>query len=163
MNSEHKDEDVKQALHNLQETLIREGDSAADAVTNAISRINDLSTLVAQMVHALRKCSPGRALADRAMDYLHRHGLNGSPLRDARESEGAGPAQFSSIQDTDGLRTLLFLQHGNDEHYLYSDDGEMQCNTCGCDFKTDSAAELRNKIARYNLGKLASLKASKEG
>jgi hypothetical protein len=52
------------------------------------------------------------------------------------------------------LRELLFLQHGNAEHYLYGDDGERHCNTCGIDFKNDTVAEIEHKIYVFNMRKL---------
>lgn len=33
------------------------------------------------------------------------------------------------------LRRLLWLSHSCPSHGLYGDDGEMQCHTCGIDFK----------------------------
>ncbi len=45
--------------------------------------VEDLSALVRQLVRSLRKEVPHDELADRAMDYLKRKGLQGSPLRTA--------------------------------------------------------------------------------
>jgi hypothetical protein len=53
------------------------------------------------------------------------------------------------------LRHLLFMAHGSAEHYLYGDDGERTCNTCGIDFNTDSADEISRKIYEYNMRELA--------
>jgi hypothetical protein len=47
------------------------------------------------------------------------------------------------------LRHLLFLAHGNAEHYLYGDDGERQCNTCMIDFNVDTPNEIAQKITNY--------------
>lgn len=47
----------------------------ADAVAG------DLSMLVRQLVQALRKVAPDHALPDKALEYLKRKGLQGSPLR----------------------------------------------------------------------------------
>jgi hypothetical protein len=44
--------------------------------------VADLSMLVAQLVRALRKAAPAHDLSVRAMDYLQREGLCGSPLRE---------------------------------------------------------------------------------
>lgn len=44
---------------------------------------DDLATLVARLAHALRKAAPDNDLADKATDYLLRHGLSPSPLRAA--------------------------------------------------------------------------------
>lgn len=43
--------------------------------------VGDLSALVRQLVHKLSKAEPGSDLPERAMDYLKRKGLQGSPLR----------------------------------------------------------------------------------
>ncbi|MDH1255065.1 hypothetical protein N5C67_20655 [Comamonas thiooxydans] len=44
-------------------------------------KVDELTMLVRQLVHSLRKASPGNDLADRALDYLKRHGLAGTFLR----------------------------------------------------------------------------------
>ncbi|MFC4927808.1 hypothetical protein [Delftia deserti] len=48
--------------------------------------VDDLAQLVKQLVRALRKAAPGNDLADKALDYLKRQGLQGSPLRTAHEA-----------------------------------------------------------------------------
>ncbi|WP_053284510.1 hypothetical protein [Comamonas testosteroni] len=45
------------------------------------SKVDELAMLVRQLVQSLRKASPGNDLADRALDYLKRHGLAGTLLR----------------------------------------------------------------------------------
>lgn len=55
------------------------------------------------------------------------------------------------------LRYLLFMAHGNEEHYLYGDDGERTCNTCWIDFNADSADEIERKLLDYNMRKLKQL------
>lgn len=42
---------------------------------------DDLAALVRQLVRSLRKAAPDNELADKALDYLKRKGLQGSPLR----------------------------------------------------------------------------------
>lgn len=42
---------------------------------------DDLAALVRQLVRSLRKAAPQHALPDKALDYLKRKGLQGSPLR----------------------------------------------------------------------------------
>lgn len=49
--------------------------------TAAGGKVDELAMLVRQLVHSLRKASPGNDLADRALDYLKRHGLTGTVLR----------------------------------------------------------------------------------
>jgi len=48
--------------------------------------VDDLAMLVRKLAHSLRKAAPGHALPDQAVDYLRRHHLDGSPLRDATPS-----------------------------------------------------------------------------
>jgi len=43
---------------------------------------DELAMLVRMFVHAHRKAAPGNMLCDKALDYLRRHGLEGSILRD---------------------------------------------------------------------------------
>lgn len=42
---------------------------------------DDLAVLVRQLVRSLRKAAPQHTLPDKALDYLKRKGLQGSPLR----------------------------------------------------------------------------------
>jgi len=42
---------------------------------------DDLTLLVRRLAHALRKAAPGNDLAAKALDYLKRHGMEGSILR----------------------------------------------------------------------------------
>ena len=51
--------------------------------------VDDLSALVARLARALRKAAPGNDLSDKAVDYLRRNGLQGSPLRSPHPEEGA--------------------------------------------------------------------------
>jgi hypothetical protein len=44
-------------------------------------KVDELSMIVRQLVHALRRAAPSNALTSRAVDYLKRNGLQGSPLR----------------------------------------------------------------------------------
>ena len=52
----------------------------------AQGQVGDLSMLVRQLVQALRKSAPDHALPDKAMDYLKRKGLQGSPMRNQQRS-----------------------------------------------------------------------------
>jgi len=55
------------------------GNSLAASRPNASG--DDLAVLVRKLSYALTKANPGSTLPARAMDYLKRHGLQGSPLR----------------------------------------------------------------------------------
>ena len=52
-----------------------------EALRNSSSCVDDLSALVRQLVQHLRKASPDNDLPGKALDYLKRKGLQGSPLR----------------------------------------------------------------------------------
>ena len=44
-------------------------------------------------------------------------------------------SHITTLEETTLLRRLLWLYHG---HYsLYGDNGEMQCDECGLDYKRD--------------------------
>lgn len=57
-------------------------------------RVDDLSMLARRLVHALSKAAPDHTLPAKAMDYLQRKGLQGSPLRDeaVKRDDVAGDA-----------------------------------------------------------------------
>lgn len=44
--------------------------------------VNELAVLVNRLARSLRKESPDNEILAKAMDYLKRNGLEGSPLRD---------------------------------------------------------------------------------
>lgn len=52
-------------------------------------RVDDLAHTVRRLAHALRKAAPDNDLPAKALDYLKRHGLQGSPLRGAVVEPGA--------------------------------------------------------------------------
>jgi signal transduction histidine kinase len=43
---------------------------------------DDLAALVRRLVHSLRKAAPDNELSEKALDYLMRHGRQGTPLRE---------------------------------------------------------------------------------
>lgn len=50
--------------------------------------IDELAMLVRQLAHSLKKSKPDSKLPAKAVDYLVRHGLQGSPLRKPRAITG---------------------------------------------------------------------------
>lgn len=58
-----------------------------EALRNQTSCVDDLSALVRQLVQRLRKAAPDNDLSEKALDYLKRKGLLGSPMRAGQESE----------------------------------------------------------------------------
>jgi hypothetical protein len=57
------------------------------------------------------------------------------------------------------LRKELWLRHGHQG--LYGDDGEMQCGTCGLDYKRDSAEKIAARLLELDYRKDAEELASK--
>jgi hypothetical protein len=57
------------------------------------ARMDDLAMLVKKLVRHVRKATPDNNMAGMAMDYLRRHGLEGSPLRaaDSQDERTASP------------------------------------------------------------------------
>lgn len=49
---------------------------------------DNLAKLVARLAHALRKAAPDNDLPAKALDYLQREGLIGSPLRETPNATG---------------------------------------------------------------------------
>lgn len=49
------------------------------------------------------------------------------------------------------LRKLLWYRHGCELSALYGDDGEMQCNKCGIDFKRLNPIEIERSFIRSSL------------
>jgi hypothetical protein len=50
------------------------------------------------------------------------------------------------------LRRMLWLRHGDrKDHYLYGDDGEMQCNTCRIDFMRMTVDEITDRFKEIAL------------
>lgn len=45
------------------------------------AQVDDMAMLIMQLVHSLHKIDPSNKTAGRAMDYLRRNDLLGSPLR----------------------------------------------------------------------------------
>jgi hypothetical protein len=83
------------------------------------TQVDDMATLLRMLVHAHRKAAPGNALAEKAMDYLKRHGLTGNILRDSPTVEKAWQKFCEGIgaaapQTTEICWLVeLFLPHGN--------------------------------------------------
>ena len=57
--------------------------SPAQEHATQLAGVDELAQLVKQLVHALRKAAPSHALPEKALDYMRRQGLLGSPLRTA--------------------------------------------------------------------------------
>lgn len=55
----------------------------------ACNTIDDLATCCKQLIYALKRTDSKSDAGDRAMNFLQRHNLIGSPLRDQQESRHA--------------------------------------------------------------------------
>ncbi|WP_147479753.1 hypothetical protein [Pseudomonas syringae group genomosp. 3] len=69
-----------------------------EKLRNSSSCVDDLSALVRQLVQHLRKAAPDNDLPEKAMDYLKRKGLQGSPLRN--EDDNAAEREARKIYDS---------------------------------------------------------------
>lgn len=61
--------------------------------TTADALVDNLAALVGKLAYSLRRASPGHPEAERAVSYLTRKGLAGSPLRLASAGDGPSKAQ----------------------------------------------------------------------
>lgn len=69
----------------------------------------------------------------------------------------------AGAKDSSRLRYLLALHHGCDLVKMYVDDGELQCPTCGVDFKRDPVAMIEEKFERLGVARMAEFAESDEG
>lgn len=78
-----------------QTSATHQPDVSLNMVNGDMTIVDDLALLCRQLVRSLAKAAPGNDLATRAMDYLQRKGLQGSPFR------GDGPViNYGTIQDS---------------------------------------------------------------
>lgn len=84
-----------------------------EALRNSSSCVDDLSALVRQLVHRLRKAAPDNDLPEKALDYLKRKGLQGSPLRNEHDDAVEREAQkiYDSWAGQDGF--VPWVKGGN--------------------------------------------------
>lgn len=54
-----------------------------------------------------------------------------------------------------GIRKLLWLTHSCGQSQLYSDDGEMQCHSCGLDFARHSEKRIEDTFEKIGVLKYA--------
>jgi hypothetical protein len=83
---------------------------AEQAAPSRDGRLDDMAALIRRLVLALRRSAPGNALSDQALDYLHRKGLQGSPLRQARGTDD----DSSDAVDLASQPVLLLLDQALD-------------------------------------------------
>lgn len=73
----------------------------------------------------------------------------GKALAPAPETEAKTDADFD-------LRRLLAMRHGCSIWALYLDDGELQCKSCGIDFKRDRPERISTRFYELGLAQLTS-------
>jgi len=61
-----------------------------------VPSVDDMAALIRQLAHSLRSARPSHDLPARALDYLKRHGLQGTVLR---EAEYMRQEAFDSLPD----------------------------------------------------------------
>lgn len=100
------------------------GDASTADHTGKLSgapvRTDDLAMLCQRLARALRKSAPDNELPEKAMDYLQRHGLQGSPLRgEARDA--ADPwrdtGRVDWLEKNGGVIGIDYLQFGDYRYY----------------------------------------------
>jgi hypothetical protein len=55
--------------------------------------------------------------------------------------------------DNKRLREMLFIEHYKEDHLLYQDDGELQCNICDIDYVRDTLDDIELKRTLYFMKK----------
>lgn len=118
---------------------LRESDASLRAENEALkARVDDLAMLIRLLVHSLHKYNPDNETARRAVDYLRRHEILGSPLRhdlnstpaadlealDARvrrEALGTGGVEAIAAERKRQVEVEGWTPEHDDEH----DNGEM--------------------------------------
>lgn len=55
-------------------------------LTDVFATVDDLAALVKRLAHSLRQAAPDNDLPEKALDYLRRKGMQGSPLREVANS-----------------------------------------------------------------------------
>lgn len=69
---------------------------AERARKTSVPSVDDMAALIRQLAHSLRSARPSHDLPARALDYLKRHGLQGTVLR---EAEYMRQEAFDSLPD----------------------------------------------------------------
>jgi len=84
--------------------------------------LDDMATLIRRLVRGLRKAAPSNDLADKAMDYLKRMGLDADVMRAVATPVQVAPAPTDMSQLKTLLRDYVLLdeQRGDLKDALYS-------------------------------------------
>ena len=82
-----------------------------DALKKDAECVDDLSALVRQLVQKLRKAAPESDLPERALDYLKRKGLQGSPFRSGTDIEDEAKRIYETWADHSGY--VPWVERGN--------------------------------------------------
>jgi hypothetical protein len=62
------------------------------------------------------------------------------------------PKDYVMPDEEHTLRYMLWLNHGRlTGHYLYGDDGELNCNSCGIDFRRHTVKSILDALSEQNM------------
>jgi hypothetical protein len=134
--------------------------SAGATGQEPVASMDDLSMLIRQLVHALRKAAPDNALAERAMDYLKRKGLQGSPLRAAPVGDNGAKRIVSwlranaNAENEPKARAAFIEAHNAALKICESCDGEGMIGSHACPDCPQPADSKRVELTDDELGHL---------
>ena len=65
------------------------------------------------------------------------------------------PYDYEMSNDEYALRQMIWMSHGEvGKHFLYGDDGELNCNTCFLDFKRLTVMSIYNALHDQSMKKV---------
>lgn len=73
----------------------------------------------------------------------------------AKRAADAEECRDALRAENNKLRVLLFHARCGVGHATYGDDGELQCSTCGIDFRRMSAEDMQKRFTEIGMAKLA--------
>lgn len=140
-------------------------DPQAQAVAPA--EVEDLAALVRKLVHSLNIAKPGSDLAKRAVEYLRRKGLQGSPLREQAQAVAipAGfvlvPVMATEAMHRAAIKTII-RSHGNDglPRRRYADAVLALTKVFALASAGDEAREIREEVGFFQAIRAALVRSS---
>lgn len=98
--------------------------------------VDDLAALVRRLVHSLSKAAPDNTLPAKAVDYLQRKGLQGSPLRD-------GSVKLDDVEKSVRFAGMVLAAHRNDGYPGDIDGSDLQRMALECGMIEEKEVEDR--------------------
>lgn len=89
-------DDLKMMADMFAEQGVPEVEKICLTAIGALRTVDDLASIVMRLAHALRKAAPDNEHTEKALDYLKRKELIGSPLRETPNAEITGSALLRS-------------------------------------------------------------------